>query len=524
MITDRFQQAGSFELRLKEGTPLEIRTQLSEFAAVFLTDSPLPSGVIDTTTELRAVARWSGVVEEVPDSGFTLRGWGPRWLLGGGRFAHAGHALPTVQAFTATALDSALGTLLPSTEPIHVGACPTTAITASLPATTARGDAVEQLIAQAGHEWRVNPDFTIDVGDALFATTPTVILLSHPGSSATGTLVGVDARTMRAGRDATTYASEVFVVARSGDTDVAVVGSDSKTAEYTDVWGNDLTIARVVDAPTVPGPSADTVAAGVLNLATVRTTVELAAIEPNPRRLMEPGDYLYAFAPDAGLIDTAEQEVYDGEVISPVVVRLQAMSWGFTAGMGCYVRTSAATLLDLTDWVVHEGDSVVLEVGRGTTTDSDLATFGTLGGGMDATARLAGVAPMGAWTPVVDATPTDPTLSTAVGHYRIEGGMCFAGFRCVVSANGSGTYTITGLPVLPVAGRATFVADGGGRLVDASSGNVQQVQLVVNDSGVITMRYVASATPGAEVQPTNTLPWTWASGDSLEGAVFYPIR
>lgn len=524
MIHERHQRVGSFELKLEPDAPSTIRQAVAEFGHIVVCDVEVnPDEVSDAT--VLAAARWSGVVTKPPVDG-EIRGWGAGWWLGGAG-DHQGNAVEqTAVTFSGVSLSSALSTLLPGTEAIAAGTVTTTGLSTVTGSFTllSRWAILAQLCALAGAEFVVRPDFTVDAAadDVLFPTAaaPTVILTRNPDPLDVGGLRGVELDKLVPAEDWDAYATKVVAVGQAGAGAAVVVGTATRATSYLDGRGNAAVLKRFVNAPSTPETDADTVAQAVLNLSTGRQSLRLAATG-QVRPWLSPGDGVWVWDLDAGLVDDANQVEYKAETISPVLLRVQGMDWPVQQGAGVYYRSASGTYTDLTRYMQWETQATTVIVGQdvgGVTDDVGIPMSSVES---DILAR-AGLAALGTWTPVVDGTTTDPTLSGAAGTYRIDGGTLHAEFKCTFSVNGSGTYTITGLPVVPVAGRASFL-DGRGRMVDASTSEVQYAALVVNDSGVITIRYVASAAPGAEVQPTNALPWTWASGDTIEGRVSYPI-
>lgn len=525
MIHERLMRVGSWSLKLRPNTPTEVRALIAEMGHVFVLPVPLDVGA-QSDANVQANALWSGVVIRPPVDG-EMSGWGLGWWLGGDG-THQGDAIETTPTtFSAVTLSSALSTLLPTTQPVAAGSVDNTGLStvSGSYSLQSRWAVIRQLCDVAGAEFAIRPDFTLDAAadTVLFPTlsTPTVLLTGESSpADLNGTLRGFQLSTAEPSEDWAQYATKVVAVAKMGDAAPVATGSATRTTTYLDGRGNTATLTRFINAPTTPDTDADTVAQLVLNLSTGRQSIRLAAMG-DVRRHLSPGDGVYVYEPTAGLYDTANQVEWR-ETIFPAILRCVGMDWPVQRG-GVYYRSGAGVITDLTNVIEWEtGKTTTIIVGAGDGGPLDDVGASPFSPVEQEILNRAALPAKGSWTPVVDGTTTDPTLSAAAGHYRIEGGTLFAGFKCTFSVNGSGTYTITGLPVVPPAGRASFVS-GDARLQDASTGNVQRAQLVVNDSGVITIRYVATAAPGAEVQPTNALPWTWAAGDTIEGWVSYPV-
>jgi hypothetical protein len=83
------------------------------------------------------------------------------------------------------------------------------------------------------------------------------------------------------------------------------------------------------------------------------------------RRSVRPGDNVYLYDLESGLINTAQQITYRGEVIFPMTKRVLSMTWAIEAGYGVYIRSNAATPVwyDLTPYVQWETPGASMEVG-----------------------------------------------------------------------------------------------------------------------------------------------------------------
>lgn len=82
------------------------------------------------------------------------------------------------------------------------------------------------------------------------------------------------------------------------------------------------------------------------------------------RSKLRPGDEVYVYDLEAGILDTANQITYRGETISPAKVRCTLMTWPLERGLGVYVRSNAATptYIDLTPFVQWEAPGTQIDV------------------------------------------------------------------------------------------------------------------------------------------------------------------
>ena len=536
MINERLQRVGSFSIELDPAASMLLATQVAEGGHIVIT--PTPANPLELSdASILAQAMWTGVVTEPPVDG-KISGWGAGWWLGGNG-QHAGDALETMGAVSlaGVTLTSAMSTLLPGTAPIVPGTVDSTGlstITSQL-GILSRWDAVNAAVAYAGAEFIIRPNFTIDAASQalLFptTTTPTVLVTTNPEPVDMNGLRGIEIATATPAVSFDQYATKVLVVAQSGDGTIATVGQQSRATSYKDGRGNTAVLKRFVNMPATPGANAATMAQAVLNLSTLRKGLSVTAKSDRLGRVIQPGDSVWIWAQDAGIIDTANQVTYRGETISPVKVRVYSISWPVEDGSGVYYRDLNGVYIDLTRYMVWEDDDTVLEIGAGPVGQSDdTAVYQPSGASADILARLPAAST--AWTPVLGATVTNPTLGTnsaVSGLFRIDGGEChflgsvqFGDGTGTPPAAGSGNYQITGLPVTPVAGRPTFLA-GRARLTRNSPAAAAYFDILIDDTSKITFRYASAAPSGTDTIVSNTAPWAWTTRDRLEFEGKFPL-
>lgn len=520
-------QPGSWDIQLSPQTPRSILTQLTELGTIHVTQAPIPPEN-QTSANVLAVARYSGIYLG-GDSAFRLGGQGLLYYLGGD--AHAGDPIVTDDlVFSGVSLSSALSTLLPAGSPILPGTIDTTGL--STITVTIRGasrrQALAQLCSMAGALFKIRPDGYVDASLNPFKTTP-IVCVTKDASSWLGTPAGMEVAAVTVGKDATQYASDVVVIAQTGDGEAFPTATAAATDTYKDLFGNYVVFTKVVNAPTTPDASASAAAAGTLNLSTVRTKLAVAARSSDVRKWVTPGDLLYVYAPLEGVVGTS-QVMFNGEAIAPATVQVQALSWPVTRQHGVYYRKSSGSIVDLTPYVVFEEDTDTwFDVGTGLAPSSDTTLPGVgLGDWQDALLRMNG-SPTLPWTPAISAS-TPPTMgsgATLSGYYKIVDGLCW--FQATIvfgssgAAAGSGTYTITGLPVAAKSGRPTWLS-GKARLTDSSGGvNCYPDLLVTDTSAGINLRYPAAWPTGADTLVSSSAPWTWANNDRIEFWGIYPL-
>jgi hypothetical protein len=287
-----------------------------------------------------------------------------------------------------------------------------TAITGSGPTVGSTREFLDFICALAGAEYRMNPDLTMDFATAanLFVTTPTTVV-TRTGAGPDGTVRGIPAPNLSQTTSARQIVTEVQVVQPSGLVDTSTSGL---TAPVGPTNGSTRFIKRLAADS---NGNISTSGEKVLALyESQRKKVTLDSSEFAVTRFVSPGDYVYLYAPESGLYDTANQVEFRGITMQPIKLRLKTVTWPFEAGMGCYLRSSAATAtyVDISDWVTPEAGGGFGDEGDGTSSPFNFATGGASPGSAP-TQPPAPAAPQG--TPggiaATQAPLTGPAITTA---------------------------------------------------------------------------------------------------------------
>lgn len=297
-----------------------------------------------------------------------------------------------------------------------------------------RREALDGVCRALGAEWRVNPAFTLDAAKSpdLFVSTPTVVI-TRKEEGQDGSYRGLDGTLIVTAKDVRQYTTKAIAVAQ-GQGATAATGSSSGSTSYKDGLNNTVVLERLVNAPSDSSANASTIAAqqvGQWNQ--VRRELSLNSRTYNVTRHAKPGDYVYVFDQLAELTDPANQITFRGELISPIKLRVYALTWPIERGMGVYARRSGATptYTDLTDFVEWEdGSDVQWDVGAAprSSNDTDAASAGATAY-LGANASVAGRATSGEW---IDYTPT--FSGTTLGNGAVAG-------EYAIDANGTVTFS-----------------------------------------------------------------------------------
>lgn len=208
-------------------------------------------------------------------------------------------------------------------------------------------------------EWRVNGDGTLDAGriEDLYVTEPQAII-ARKGAGQDIELRGVsgDAQT---DEDVQDFSTRVVVLAQ-GDGFSTATGAANINPDlnpYLDLFGNSIYLTRLVSQEGTDASNAPASAVLQLNrFLRPRSALQLSSDEYDLRGAFAPGDYVWVWDPDAGLLDkTGANEVYfRGERLFPIKLRLSELTWPVTKGMGVAYRSPTGEWIDLTDYIVWE--------------------------------------------------------------------------------------------------------------------------------------------------------------------------
>lgn len=458
-VTERLMKPGTFRLELREDAPFSARDAIDQYDHIVITPTRLQpiSGFSDAN--ILAAAIYTGMITSKP-SGRIVEGLGVEgWL---GTPEGLGELIVSYAPLGASNLAAWLTALLPSG--IAAG-------TVTEPGGTTPGvfylvtprEAIGTVCQALGAEYVVQPDFTIDAGPAssLFVTTPTVVITSQP-EGVDGGYVGLDGSLIVTSSDVVQYTTQGIGVAAGQGAGVQVITGTDYGSSYVNGRNADVVMQRIVNLPDVDDTSQATALTNAVASAwnEVRYGLEVTTRSPIPRRFARPGDSVYVHDQLDKLTDPANQIMFRGQVIAPILLRVFAMSWPIEAGMGVYVRRTGATstYTDLTDFVQWEQADTRWEVGQAPRAAADVdpkkaGRPGYLGANADASARAARPSRT-SYTPALTGTGSNPNLGstgTAVGDYIVVGNECYWSAQLTFAgagvAAGSGSYRISLPPV-----------------------------------------------------------------------------
>lgn len=405
---------------------------------------------------------------------------------------------------------------------------------------------VQWVAENADTEWYINADGTLDMAGSttLFptpsATDATVITRKPSGDE--GGLSGVEAVDLSRPRDSFNVFSRavVFHSASARQIKYATSTQTPEGVRWKDAAGNtpeDWSVALV--APREGADVADAFAdRAVARGSVVPSEVRLTSRTHNVTAEVRPGDRVYVYDLDAGLTNSANQITWQGEVITPLQMRVNALTWPITADMGVYLVLDGDDWYDVSEYVQYEEPFVAWEVtvsGRKTNRapiSEDLVTFGPAA--RQARQALIGSRltedDLGGWTPTIGnwSTGTGGSASTTGAITITPAGMVME-VTTVVGTTGAGRGA-SGNPTvdLPDGYQLTFLAGatvdhyGTFRGVAGGAEFTGVVEGVVTNPERVRIRYLnASAVPASM---SSSLPAVWGTNDSLSFRVIVPVE
>jgi hypothetical protein len=448
-INEQVMAIGDWSLELRPDTPQTIRNAVAvdytlatpiggAFGHIVITNAWVDvtnAGLDDDA--IRSAARYTGVCLR-PGPQLRLSGAGLAWWMGDAddnpRFSWSAVSAITWSAAYTTAVGGRfdMGSIASGGS-----------FTIPAQSDVSRRNRLDTLAQVAGHEWRINPDLTVDAGTVtdLYGSTPSVVLVDG-GTGRGGGLVGLDA-TFDVEEDWEQWSNDVVIKTNSGGylgSSPIVVGPPSAYPV-----GGHISKRVVVDVPDVPQGFEEDVADDFqTQLSQPRYEV---SVQVRDRALVDhvrPGDLLYVYDELKGVRDLDNQVEHNGRTIWPKVMRATRMSWPVRQGMGVYFRNYepgalAPTYVDLTPYVLWEDGDASVDIIEG---DAARYSLNPATGRVDtvgAAIERSWAQPWATYTPSWTSSGTAPVLSngTLAGAYRQIGSTGFV--RMLLTVGGSST-------------------------------------------------------------------------------------
>lgn len=353
-VTEGLMVPGSWSVELDDTAPLHIRKKLVHTSVLAVTRTRLADSVADRDAVL-AASIYSGVLTGVSNKMHDLRGYGLLWFLGNGNGDSPGNGAsgspdPTLPAtFTdiiTTWLDAS-----GSDWSNNIGYGDSYAAAAGYVESLGEKynfwpplrEALDQCAKVTGNEYRMRPDGLVDygnVGGALFVTDPTVVIADgYTGGRDVGSGLNVLAGTLDQDADIDDFCN-VNAITQNGDPGWAAGGAGfgsffGYTFDPTN-FGLNMQRNEFIDSTDV----ADATAFGQARseeLGALKRNISCEVDDEDITRWLVPGDWVYVYDPESGLIDTSNAVYVRGSQLSPLKVRCMGYTWPIREGMGVYV-------------------------------------------------------------------------------------------------------------------------------------------------------------------------------------------
>lgn len=515
-ITEGLQELGEWSLSLRPETPARVREAVWHAqSTIVVTSGPANPDVVGDDGVL-ALARYTGVLLNRTD--LEIGGAGMAWWLGDRDdqgTIYNGQFVADTYASAYTELVTTFGYLLPGTYPAGGS------VTVNYIGQTPTSRHVLSTLAEAyGHEWRVNPDLTVDVNTATVLYGNAEVLLIPGGGRRGGTadepFLAIDAEF-----DTSADWEQVYQIVRVvGQSDTGV--SSFATSDYMRPDGVDEILRTVyIPAPDLSGTVFPDMTANILapiyQNEAGRVAVVAVRVKERVEQVLRAGDYIAAYDPTVGLYDESYYVTFDARRVYPVRMRVGRLTWPVREGMGVYSRVwfagdPAPTYTDLTPYVEWEDGDASLEL----VANGDVARFTseTAAGRVDpvaAAAVRAQSAPWERYTPTWSSSGTPPSIGdgTLAGAYRIVGTTLHLRGHVTfgsTTSGGTGAWLIT----LPTGLTSATGQTQTGSAVATDSGTPRALTMAIGSGGT-QMVFVGDT--GALT--TATVPFTFGNGDQL---------
>jgi hypothetical protein len=388
-VTEAIMSPGSWSITLSPDTPRSIIDALTYFQHIVIS-----TGRHNPTIEGNGLfnsGRYTGVITSLDFQSLT-QGRGPV-LSGDGVAAWLGNAskvgpviegnnTPGSSANGAQFTSASYATVVNTLRPASVGAgtvysMPTSATYTGGFVWKLPSEALTSFATQITQgplptqiaEWRVNGNCTLDFGPvaSLYRTTPVVAVVSKNA----GIDMSVRGLSGVAGlvEDVKDYTTRVLVLTGGQGNTISVGVANSADVgasnPYTDFFGNPIKMTRMVSASSVSSLNANVSAqSALLPYTTPADQVRLSSSDYDIKGVLQVGDYVWLYDPDAGFVDPSNEIVFRGQRINPTKQRLIQADWPVTSNMTVAYRDQTGTWYDLTNYVVFEdGNSTQLTVG-----------------------------------------------------------------------------------------------------------------------------------------------------------------
>ncbi|MEU6234415.1 fibronectin type III domain-containing protein [Kitasatospora sp. NPDC047058] len=368
-VTDVLTALGRWTIDLKPTTPRDVLDALVEFGHVAIV--PGRVDVRTTGDNLLTAARYVGVMrtKTLADDGRT-KAVGDKVTVGGVGMAawlgdedDKGSVIENSTQFASASFANAIRGLLPSSGAVTEGTLYSVAGTYS---GTHQWESPRKAInyvcstmstTSVPVSWRVNGTGTLDAGPEanLFVTTPECAIVRR-GAGQDMTLRALPGQ-LNYGQDVEDYTTRVVLLAQGEGASISTGSADINPVlnPYKDIHGNTVKLTRMVSESGTSQVNAGVRAQLALSqFVSPQRGLTLSTLDYDIDGSFSPGDYVWAYDPDKGLLDTSNEVVFRGQRINPLKLQVTEATWPVTDGHTVAYRSAAGAWTDLTDYVAFE--------------------------------------------------------------------------------------------------------------------------------------------------------------------------
>jgi hypothetical protein len=362
-VTEVVQALGSWSVTLAEETPREVLDQLGFFSHVAIVPGRLnPAQYGDT---LLTMARYVGVVTGREfDQAKRIKGQGMAvWL---GDADDKGEVFEAPVSINGLTFPNAIRALLGSGTAVIEGTLYSVAgMYTGVHQWQSRRKAIDYVCGLMGAEWRVNGNATLDAGPAsnLYVANPSCVIV-RKGAGRDLTLSGLPGD-IQLTRDVEDWTSRVVLLAEGQGDAVATGSADIGSNPYLDLRGGAVRRTRLIsESGTATGNAQSRAQLQLNRFVGTRNALRLSAQDYEIDGSFRPGDWVWVYDPESGLVDTNNEIIFRGERFNPIKLRAVETTWPIVKAMTVACRTQAGVWVDLTDYVTYEVGQTSITVGE----------------------------------------------------------------------------------------------------------------------------------------------------------------
>lgn len=365
-VTEVHQSLGSWEIRLKEDTPKEVREKLTYFGHVAV--MPGQFDPVQYGDNLLSQARYIGV--------YRRKGLRNDLIIGGSGLAFwlgdeddKGDIFEAPTVFSNSSFANTLRGLLPPGGAVGEG------IINAVPGTysgkhqwdTPR-KAITYVTDTFGAEFRVRGDavgkVVLDAGPVanLFVTTPKALLVAKDWGQ--DMFQAAIPGQMQLDTDVEDLTTRVVLLAEGEGDAISTGSADAGPTLYKDLRGNPLKATRLISESGTDATNAQARAQLQLNRFTgLRKAVNLSTRDYDVKGQFVVGDFINVYDPDNGFLDETREVYWKGRPINPMALRCVEMTYPIPAGWTVGFRDIDGVWIDLSRWYVPESGETQVIVG-----------------------------------------------------------------------------------------------------------------------------------------------------------------